>query len=173
MKLRMLDEKDADGMLEWMHDPKVYQYFRFPCEETNKERAVEFIHNAQMQFVKGDNRHYAIADDEDNYLGTISLKDIDMQSLNAEFAISMRSAAQGQGMATEATKELLRIAFEEIGLQRVYLNVISDNERAVHLYEKCGFVYEGEFRNHIKIRGEMKSLKWYGILKEEFGKDSK
>ena len=96
-----------------------------------------------------------------------------MQSLNAEFAISMRAAAQGQGIAMEATKELLKIAFEEIGLQRVYLNVLSDNDRAVHLYEKCGFVYEGEFRNHIKIRGEMKSLKWYGILKDEFTGDSK
>jgi diamine N-acetyltransferase len=173
MKLRMLDKKDADGMLEWMHDPEVYRYFRFSCEETNKEKAVEFIRNAQIQFIKGNNRHYAIADNDDNYLGTISLKDIDMQSLNAEFAISMRAAAQGQGIAMEATKELLKIAFEEIGLQRVYLNVLSDNDRAVHLYEKCGFVYEGEFRNHIKIRGEMKSLKWYGILKDEFTGDSK
>lgn len=173
MKLRMLDKKDADGMLEWMHDPKVYPYFRFPCEKTDKKGAVDFICDAQIQFIKGDNRHYAIADNDDNYLGTISLKDIDMESLNAEFAISLRTAAQGQGTATEATKELLKIAFEEIGLQRVYLNVLSDNERAVHLYEKCGFVFEGEFRNHIKIRGEMKSLKWYGILKDEFMGDSK
>lgn len=46
--------------------------------------------------------------------------------------------------------------------------VLLDNKRAIYLYEKCGFTYEGEFRNHLFLRGEFKMLKWYGILREEY-----
>lgn len=168
MMLRKLEKKDVLGMLEWMHDPEIYRFFRFACENNNEEDASRFILQAQNDFEVNKHRHYAIVDEHDEYLGTISLKDIDMNSLNAEYAISLRKGAQGKGIATIATKEILRIAFEDIGLNRVYLNVLSENAAAIRLYEKCGFVYEGEFREHISIRGNMHSLKWYGILRDEY-----
>ena len=65
-------------------------------------------------------------------------------------------------------KEILKIAFEEFLLHRIYLNVLSDNQKAIRLYEKCGFVCEGTFRNHLLLGKEFKSLKWYSILKEEY-----
>ena len=75
---------------------------------------------------------------------------------------------QGRGVAQEATRLILQKGFNEMGLNRVYLNVLSDNTRAVRFYEKCGFVFEGEFREHIKLEGKLKSLKWFGMLKREF-----
>ena len=107
-------------------------------------------------------------DENDDYLGTISLKDVDIISGNAEYAISLRKKAQGRGIATQATKELLKKAFEQFGFEKVYLNVLADNEHAIHLYEKCGFVYEGEFRRHLFLKGEYKTLKWYSVLKKEY-----
>lgn len=168
MLLRKLEEKDVSGMLEWMHDPEVYQFFRFSCENNTTEDAARFIAKARIDFEENIHRHYAIVDNNDIYLGTISLKDIDMASRNAEYAISLRKSAQGKGIATQATKKILEIAFTELGLERVYLNVLSNNTAAIHLYEKCGFIFEGEFRSHIKIRGTTHSLKWYGILKDEY-----
>ena len=63
---------------------------------------------------------------------------------------------------------LLEIAFHELDLERVYLNVLSDNGRAKRFYEKAGFRYEGRFRKHLKLRGEWRDWDWYSILKEEF-----
>ena len=63
---------------------------------------------------------------------------------------------------------MLRIAFEEMGLERVYLNVLSDNDRARHMYEKAGFRYEGCFRRHLKLRGEWRDWAWYAVLKDEW-----
>lgn len=168
MKLRKLKEKDITGMLEWMHDPEVFQFFRFSCENNTEEDAACFILQAQKDFDNDTHRHYAIVDDNDEYLGTISLKNVDMNSLNAEYAISLRRSIHGKGVATWATREILKVAFSELGLMRVYLNVLSNNASAIHLYEKCGFVYEGEFRQHIKIRGQICSLKWYSILRQEY-----
>lgn len=168
MRLRKLEFKDIPGMLEWMHDPQIFRFFRFQCENYTEEDATRFIEKATQDFKNNIHRHYAIVDEHDEYMGTISLKDIDMVSLNAEYAISLRRSAQGKGIATKATRILLDVAFNEIGLEKVYLNVLSDNVVAIHLYEKCGFVYEGEFRNHINIRGDIHSLKWYSILKTEY-----
>ena len=168
MKLRKLEEKDAVGMLEWMHDPEIQKGFRFNAEDKDEEAALSFIKEANTDLVEGKDIHYAISDENDAYLGTISLKNVDLVNKNAEYSISLRRMAQGKGIAFKATREILRIAFEQHDLERVYLNVLSDNQRAIRLYEKCGFIYEGEFRKHLFLRGEYKTLKWYSMLKEEW-----
>lgn len=170
MRLRALEEKDVDGMLEWMNDPEIQNNFRFAMSGRKREDVLRFIKEAVVQPLDGRDIHYAIVDEQDEYMGTISLKGVDLTAGNAEYAISLRKKAQGKGIGMAATIEILRLAFEEFGLARVYLNVLSENKRAIVLYEKCGFVYEGEFRNHLFIRNEYKSLKWYAILKEEYYK---
>lgn len=170
MTLRRLQEKDANGMLEWMHDPEIQKSFQAPMGEKTLEDVRNFIQSASIAWEDGKSVHYAIADETDEYMGTISLKELDMHVGKAEYAISLRKNAQGKGIATQATMELLRLAFEEHGLKRVYLNVLADNERAIQLYEKCGFRYEGEFRKHLLLRNEYRNLKWYAVLEEEYAK---
>ncbi len=166
--LRKLEEKDAKGMLEWMQDTEIQKRFRSAIETVKREDVLRFIKVAETEPIEGKSIHYAIADENDEYLGTISLKDVDLLARKAEYAISLRRKAQGMGVGTKATMKILEAAFDRFGLERVYLNVLSDNERAIHLYEKCGFIYEGEFRNHLFLRGEYKSLKWYSMLRKDF-----
>lgn len=173
MRLRKLKKKDATGMLEWMQDPDIQKKFRFQCKDKTLNEVLEFIYSARTIPQENQNVHFAVVDDTDEYMGTISLKKIDFQASNAEYAISLRKKAQEKGIAAEATQEILRIAFEDWNLQRVYLNVLSDNYRAIHLYEKCGFIFEGEFRCHLFLGGEYKSLKWYGMLRDEYYKNIK
>lgn len=168
MKLRRLEMKDAEGMLEWMNDVSMQPFFRFTLGNKTIEEAQEFIAASQQKVENGGTLHYAICNETDEYLGTISLKDIDFISKHAEYAISIRKKAQGQGLGYQSTREILRIAFEELQLNKVYLNVLSDNKRAIKLYEKSGFIYEGEAREHLYLRGCFRSLKWYSILAEEY-----
>lgn len=168
IKLRKLEIKDADGMLEWMHDPEIQKQFRMPMIQKTRMNALDFIKNARIQPENGGSVHYAVADDADTYLGTISLKEINLVDKHAEYAISLRKCAQGHGVGYEATLKLLQIGFEQFGLVRIYLNVLSENISAIHLYEKCGFTLEGEFRNHLFLRGKYRTLKWYGLLKEDY-----
>lgn len=37
MRLRKLEEKDAEGMLEWMHDPEIQKIFVFPVNVRKKK----------------------------------------------------------------------------------------------------------------------------------------
>jgi RimJ/RimL family protein N-acetyltransferase len=74
----------------------------------------------------------------------------------------------GNGYATEAAREVVRYAFEELGLERVYAFRFSTNPASGRVLEKIGMKHEGVRRAH--------SLKWgrrldedaYGILREEF-----
>lgn len=158
--LRSLDPKDAPLMLEWMHDDTINCQFRYPFAEMTLEKAEDFIGHS----FDDENRHFAIVDGNDEYLGTVSLKNISKADLNAEYSIVTRKKAHGTGIAARATMEILRYAFDEIGLHRVYLNVLSGNAAARRLYEKCGFVFEGEFKDALRIKGVYRNLSWYAAL---------
>lgn len=165
MLLREPKEKDAQGMLSWMHDPASREIFANDFASFTLEKVLNFICHANDD---EQNKNFVCVDDNDNYLGTVSLKNIDYSSKNAEYAVSFCSAAQGTGAAKYATEEILKYAFETLQLERVYLNVIPDNVRANKFYKKIGFVYEGEFRKHILINGKLRNLCWYSMLKEEY-----
>lgn len=165
MRLRPLMPKDAQGMLSWMHDESINQIFAADFATFSEEKVLRFIESARDETL---DLHRACVDDADEYLGTVSLKHIDPQAKNAEYAISFCKKAQGVGAAAFATREILRIGFEELGLERIYLNVLAENTRADRFYQKFGFVYEGTFVRHIYVRGERKDLKWYRMLKSEW-----
>lgn len=161
--IRRLEKRDAPLMLEWMHDPDISAQFRYDFSAMTLEKAEDFI---EASFTE-ENQHFAIVDENDLYLGTISLKNIDRQNENAEYAVATRRCAHGTGIAGCATEELLRYAFHTLGLHKVYLNVLEENRRANRFYEKCGFVMEGKAKDHVRIRGVYHDLNWYGILAPE------
>ena len=165
MKIRPLMPKDVDGILSWMKDPEINRFFRMDAEGATKESVLNFVNASQNQ---ENNIHLAVTDDDDNYLGTVSLKNIDKEEQSAEYAISMCKLSHRTGAAKFATEKILELGFEALGLHRIYLNVLSENLRANKFYQKCNFIYEGEFKEAILIRGEFKDLKWYRLLKKEY-----
>lgn len=172
ISLRELQEKDAKLMLEWMHDVDIQKGFKKNMLDATLEDAKAFCKRSEIpdELSDGDNLHFAIVNEEDEYLGTISLKSISLENRSAEYAITTRKTVQGQGIAKEATGILLEKAFHEYGLHRVYLSVFADNLAAIHLYEQCGFVYEGVFRKHLKRDNQYVDWRWYGMLEAEYNK---
>lgn len=171
--LRELREEDAGDMLEWMHDPDSQKGFRKNMRDATLEDARQFCRNAKLGegHKQGQSIHLAVTDDRDEYLGTISLKKINSEFHSAELAIALRKKAQGHGIATEAIGLLLKKGFEEMGLHRIYLTVLADNIAAIRLYEKCGFILEGELRDHLFLNGRYVSWRVYGMLDGEYAKN--
>lgn len=65
---------------------------------------------------------------------------------------------QGRGIGRELLEALLHVADNFIGLTRVELEVFPDNERAVRLYESCGFEHEGHKRKAVWRHGEHQDI---------------
>ena len=164
VKLRKLDKRDVFYMLEWMHDSDTKKIFQTDFSKVSENDAIKFIKTSYND----ENQHFAVVDDEDEYLGTISLKNINEINKNAEYAISMRKCARGKNISSEATQEILKYGFETLKLSRIYLCVSDSNQRAIRFYKKMGFRYEGCFRKHVFIGQEFHDLLWFSILSDEF-----
>lgn len=171
MYLRKLRKQDAPLMLEWMHDSSVVKDLQTDFESKTLEDCVKFIENSLLD---ARNLHLAISDESDTYQGTVSLKNI--CDGTAEFAITVRTSAMGQGIAVEAMNKIIDVAFEEKGLKSIYWCVSPKNKRAVRFYDKNGYrrvssdaLILGEGYSESQIR----EYYWYLITREERNKISR
>ncbi|MDX2104731.1 MAG: GNAT family protein [Alphaproteobacteria bacterium] len=77
-------------------------------------------------------------------VGFITLKDIGPVHRRGELSIAIgRPDKRRQGFAADAIQVLCQHAFGNLGLERIWLTVRTDNVGAIALYRRCGFVEEG------------------------------
>lgn len=164
MRLRPLEQKDAPLMLEWMQDASVLQYLRMNAGERTLADACAFIAAARDP---EKNAHFAVADGDDTYLGTVSLKHIHRPEGEAEFAIALRKTAQGRGIGAFAASAVLEYAFLQRGLSRVYLEVLEGNRAAVASYERVGFRCCGILPSET-VHGCTSRMLQYAITADQF-----
>lgn len=163
MRLRKLELKDAPLMLEWMHDEDVVGKLKGNFIEKTLADAESFILASEN---KEENIHLAIVSDEDEYMGTVSLKNIDNDNKSAEFGIAVRKAAMGRGYSWYGMKEIIRLSFEQYGLESICWCVSRENERAVRFYDKHNFRETVDIPASVLERYKgMSNLKWYSVLK--------
>lgn len=163
--LRTLELSDAQLMLEWMLEPAIYEKMQYNPDEQSLKGCRNFI---KKSWTDKENLHYAITDKEKQYLGTVSLKNIDIHNKNAEFAIALHMKAMGRGIAAEALRLIMKKAFEELELNKVYLYVREDNERAVAFYRRNRLEYEGCFRQHLRVNDEYRNIYWFALRRSEY-----
>ena len=164
MYLRELKEEDAPLMLAWMHDESVVGKLRGNFASKTIEDCKDFIASS----ISETNIHLAIASDTDEYMGTVSLKNIEDGS--AEFAITVRKEAMSKGYSWFGMEAIIDKAFNELNLESVYWCVSRENERAVRFYDKHNFheVVDIPKKALERYKG-IKNLKWYSVLKgDEF-----
>lgn len=131
MKLRKLEIKDAPLMLEWMHDADVVQNMQTDFTHKTLSDCENFIRTSQTD---NKNLHLAVVDDNNTYMGTVSLKNIENGA--AEFAIAARKGAMGRGFSKYAMSKIIRVGSEMLKLKSVYWCVSPENKRAVKFYDK-------------------------------------
>ncbi|QIR70640.1 GNAT family N-acetyltransferase [Kocuria sp. KD4] len=86
----------------------------------------------------------------------------------ATYAIVIGPDFVGRGYGTDATKVMLRYAFQELGAHKVELQTWAYNTRARRAYEKAGFVTEGVRRAAAFHNGAFHDEIQMGILVDEY-----
>ena len=71
------------------------------------------------------------------------------------FGIFIHDDYQGRGLGSQLTRLMIEIGRLK-GLHKMILEVFTTNERAIHVYEKCGYVVEGCMKKEI----------WHYLIKE-------
>ncbi len=77
-------------------------------------------------------------------------------------------AVPGVGLGRRIVRELMRMAFEDFGAHRLFLDVFEHNVRARHIYETLGFTYEGVMRDAAPRDGGYCSLHLMSMLEGEY-----
>lgn len=102
-------------------------------------------------------------------VGTTALAHIDLRHGTAEFGILIGEPdARGRGYGTEATRLVLRHAFDAVGLHSVVLGVYSFNEVAIRAYRRAGFREIGRRREAHLLDGRRWDEVWMECLAPEF-----
>ena len=161
MFLRRLELNDAPRMLSWMHDADAVRHLHADFASKTMEDAERFIRSSWND---QEDLHLAIASEEDQYMGTVSLKHI--QNRSAEFGIAMCRDAMGRGYAWFGMESILQKAFDELGLESVYWCVSRLNHRAVRFYDKHNFHEALDIPAAVLERYQgQEGLKWYSVLR--------
>jgi RimJ/RimL family protein N-acetyltransferase len=164
--LRAAEAEDAAAYHRWANDPQVTHTLelRYPSSLASFEEAL-----AAPPEPDGIVLGFSIENADGELIGRIGLRAIDRDNGHAELGIVIGEAdAWGQGYGAEATRLLLRFAFEELRLNKVYLGVLEYNERALRLYARCGFHRDGRRRQHHFHRGTFWDVLDLSILRSEF-----
>lgn len=109
------------------------------------------------------------ANEDDRIIGFANLDYISWSHGDSYMGLGLGDKAYwGRGYGAESMNLLLRYAFTELNLQRMTLTVFAYNERAIRMYQKCGFKVEGIHREYLYREGRRWDLVSMGVLREEW-----
>lgn len=140
--LRRFDESDAENVYLYAKDPDVGPIAGWPPHKSVDESR-EVIRN-----VFSGSEAYAVCLKSDNKaIGAIELKlnghtDMTEKDDECELGYWLGKPFWGQGIIPEAVREILRHAFEDIGMNKVWCGYYDGNVKSKRVQEKCGFRYQ-------------------------------
>jgi len=109
------------------------------------------------------------ANEDDRIIGFANLDYISWSQGDSYMGIGLGDrTCWGRGYGSEAMNILLCYAFTELNLHRLTLTVFEFNERAVRMYQRCGFKIEGIVREVLYRDGRRWDLISMGLLRAEW-----
>ena len=91
----------------------------------------------------------------------------DVYEKSAELGYWLAEAHWGQGVMTEAVRQICRDAFGRFDILRIFAEPFADNQGSRRVLEKAGFTCEGTMRSGIYKNGRVHSYCMYALLREE------
>jgi RimJ/RimL family protein N-acetyltransferase len=101
-------------------------------------------------------------------IGSGGIQNIDHFRRCCDLGISVGRDYWGKGYGQDAVRVLVDYAFTHLNMNRVALEVLADDERAVGAYKKAGFVEEGRMREYSWVNGRYEDALVMSILRSEW-----
>ena len=139
--LRPWEEDDAESLYEYAKDERVGPAAGWP-PHISVENSREVIRN-----VLSEPETYAVCLKEDNKpIGSIGLmigkrSNLAIPENEGEIGYWIGVEFWGRGLIPEAVREMIRYAFDELHLAKLWCGYFDGNEKSKRCQEKCGFVY--------------------------------
>lgn len=106
-----------------------------------------------------------------DFIGCIFLNDIDFHNRTGHIPIFIgEKEFWGKGFATDARMLMLKYAFFDRGLNRIWARVLDGNEGALKMLEKTGYKIEGKLKQANFSEGKLHDEYYLAVLKQDFEK---
>lgn len=141
LMLRKWTEADAESLFEYAKEPEVGPIAGWPPHK-NKDESLSVIKN-----VFNGAECYAICEKGNNEaIGAIELKlndstDMTDRDDECELGYWLGKPFWGKGYMPEAAREIIRHAFEELGMTTIWCGYYEGNYKSKRVQEKLGFIY--------------------------------
>ncbi|MGF6311226.1 RimJ/RimL family protein N-acetyltransferase [Bradyrhizobium sp. i1.8.4] len=149
--LTEIRNEDSLQLFHWINDPDAVRFNApfSPVHEAAHESWLTSVITSTAKIV------FAIRTLPDlRLIGVVQLIDLHPVHRTAELTIRIgQDVDRGRGAGAEAVALAIDFAFKDRNLQRVWLRVFADNERAIKAYQKAGLTIEGTMRRACFIDG--------------------
>jgi UDP-4-amino-4,6-dideoxy-N-acetyl-beta-L-altrosamine N-acetyltransferase len=162
--LRPLNAQDQDRLLAWRNAPEVAAYMYSDHPITPDEHARWFA------AIAGDKRRdYRIIEVDGAPVGLANFYDIDRAQGRAAWAFYLADpAVRGRGVGAYVEYLMIERAFGELGLRKLWCEVLASNAAVWKLHAKFGFQQEARLRAHVVKNGEPQDVIGLGLLWDEW-----
>jgi len=169
LALRELRVTDAAAVAAGAGDPRVAQYLIQVPSPYPIALARRWVLHRIAWWDVGRGVTFAVtrSDHPAALLGTVSLRCY-VRDCRAELGYWLAAPAWGNGFATEAARAAVDFGFRELGLARVYAQVIAGNRASLGVLDKLGMVNEGVKRQHVNKARRLHDVVLYGLLRDEW-----
>ena len=167
IRLRAVRPDDSERRRQWLNDPEVTRYYSrgYPVSRVESDAWVE----QAAKETSPPQITLAIETLDGRHIGITNLDHIDRESRQCELGIMIGDKDYwSHGYGTDTILTLLRFAFDEVNLNRVWLDVNEANARGIACYLKCGFVHEARLRQNRYKAGIYSDSLIMGVLANEF-----
>jgi len=163
IKLRPLEREDLYFVHQMDNNASVMRYwFEEPFETFAELSALyeEHIHDQRE-------RRFVV-EHAGTKAGLVELVEIDHVHRRAEFQIIVAPDHQGKGIASKATRLAMEYGFMVLNLNKIYLIVDKENQKALHIYQKQGFEVEGTLRHEFFIHGQYRDVTRMCLFQKDY-----
>jgi RimJ/RimL family protein N-acetyltransferase len=170
LRLRPLVSTDFDALFAYQSLPEVARHLYWEARSEDEVRlALEQKIAARAIHEQGDVLAIGITVRPSNHLiGDYVLVVTSAEHRQAEIGYIIHPEHAGQGYATEAGREVLRIAFEHLRAHRVVGSIEARNTASARVLEKLGMRREAHLIENEYVKGEWQSEVIYAILASEW-----
>lgn len=102
------------------------------------------------------------------FAGLIGFKDIDRLNNRIEIGYWLTEKMTGKGIATEATRKMVNLAFRNMEMFRVQIRCGVGNTKSSAIPKRLGFSYEGIERSGERHNRNYIDLEMYSLLRPEW-----
>ena len=168
--LRPWQEQDAEDLYTYASNPEVGPPAGWP-PHTSVDNSREIIKN-----VLSKPETYAVCLKDGNPIGSIGLQlngstDMTDRDDECELGYWIGKLYWGQGLIPEASRALLRYAFEELGMRAVWCGYYEGNEKSRKVQTKLGFVYQHKTEGlEVRLMNEIRTGHCNLMTKERWQK---